>query len=164
MYNYCHRASESGTKHLPRVRGFTRKTMDQLCAHGCSGYSWKVNCVLSGPKAESVTYPCHVRTESSQKDTYWLEDQREQNWLIKTKEVITLVQILSSTIRQVHIPNCISIRYSHCYSLVEKSFFFLSSDIAIHNGSGKAKNVNSVPTPSALTPNVLGWAWSGKTD
>lgn len=125
MYNYCHRASESAGEHLPQIREFITKIMDYFSARGRPGYSSGVNFVPSGPKAGSVTCPVHVYTESGQRDTYRLEDQREQSWLIKTKEVITVAQIICNAIRQANIPNCISIKWSHCYSLVKKSFILL---------------------------------------
>lgn len=55
------------------------KIINCLYARGCPGHFLKLNFVLPGPRAGSVSYPFHVYTESSQKDTYWLEDQREQN-------------------------------------------------------------------------------------
>lgn len=105
-----HRARESADELLPQIREFITKIMDYFYARGHPGYSWEVNFVLSGPKASSVTYPVHVYTESGQKDTYRLENQREQSWLIKTKEVITVAQIIHNAIRQANIPNCISIK------------------------------------------------------
>lgn len=81
--NCYHVVCERASQHLAHIRKFIMKAISYFNACGCSGYFWKVNFEVSGPKAGSVSYPSHGYTESSQKDTHWLEDQREQNWLIK---------------------------------------------------------------------------------
>lgn len=44
--------------------------------------------MLSGPKAGSISYPFHVYTESRQKDTHWLQDQRETKLINENKVIL----------------------------------------------------------------------------
>lgn len=83
------RAHECAGKQLAQVREFNMKTeVNFMHMSSCFGYFWKVNFLLSGSKAGSISYPFHVYIEYRQKDTHWLKDQRETKPINENKVIL----------------------------------------------------------------------------